>query len=70
MVITIRKKSNRNPKFHIYYIKYNNNIRKGRYTQFSDEIFKNRNYYDIVIFDWDKISFYLNIEDPQYLDEL
>ena len=53
MVINIKTKANRNPKFYLYYIIYSNNIRKG-YKYFSDEIFIHSNYYDIVIIGCDK----------------
>lgn len=70
MGITIRRKGNQTSKFDIYYIKYYNNNNNNEVRIFSDKILNERDHYDFIEYNCDKISFYLDLEDPQNFDEL
>lgn len=69
MGITISKRGNQTPNFDLYYICYSNNIATKKNT-FSDQLLINKDHYDIVEYNCDKISFYFDIKDPKYLDDL
>ena len=70
MGIAIRKKGNQTPDFNLYYIIYNNNNMNNTVVTSTNSILNDRDYYEFILYNADKISLYLDIKNPKYLDEI
>ena len=68
MGIKMKKKGFEICKFDLYYILYNNN-KVTTFGKYSDKLLIDKDL-DMTRYNCDKISLYLDIEDPKYLDEI